>query len=130
MQVFADGSLDLLRPIHHAWRGAAELDKVLSNFLSIKHCVKTCNLIDAHRWNATNCSYLVHGGHGQKVPALALSEVQKRDDGRLRIIRRVLAKDDLHYLVILGGKIKGTIRGIVRVIRSVLHKRECEGWVE
>lgn len=47
--MFLDRVLDFFGATDHAWRGAAELDKVFAYLRAIKHCVERRHFVHADR---------------------------------------------------------------------------------
>jgi hypothetical protein len=89
----------------------AKLNKELPNRVAVIHCVKSSNLVDAHRGHLEQAGDLVHDTDAGEA-VLALAQVQQGHDGGLFVLRRVAGDNLFDELVVLFGELEGD-RGVV-----------------
>lgn len=86
----------------------------------VVHGVESGDLIDAHRGDLDHLGDGVHDR--QAGPAkLTLAKVQKRHDGSLLVLGRVLGHDLLCTLHVFGGKLKLDVGIVVRGVAVLLQ---------
>jgi hypothetical protein len=72
--MFLAGLYDFLRASELAGRGPAYLQMELTHAFSIKHGVEGGHFVDVHFIDLCDFSYFPHGGEGEEVIVLFLSE--------------------------------------------------------
>ena len=83
----------------------ANLDKVFSYRLSVVHGIKGRDFVNSHGRHFQQTSNLVHDANAGKS-VLALSEVEKRHDGSLLVLRRVALEDLIDDFFVLCAELE------------------------
>lgn len=69
--------------------------------IPVKHRIEGSDLVHAHRRHLKYCRHMVHRTDARPSIILPLSEIQKRNNGGLLILRRVFGNDRLGTLHVL-----------------------------
>ena len=105
----------------HAWGCPADLEVVLANFSAVEHRVEAGNFVDLHRGHIEDLCSFVHGGQGQKVVVLLLSDEEHRNDCRRLVIVGVPGQELLDGSVRLLSKFEWSL---IQVVFSVSMVRK------
>lgn len=100
---------------------SADLHEVLAHWFPVKHRVEGCDLVDTHRGHLQDPCDLVHDTDAGEA-MLALSQVQKRHDSGLLILRGVALKDLIDESEVLLIELERD-RGVVVRLVSMLEEQ-------
>lgn len=79
-KVTTDSVKDIGRPTKHARRRGADLDEVLTYWLTVEHRVEGCYFIHAHGRHLQKLRNIIHYADTCPALVLTLSKVKERDD--------------------------------------------------
>lgn len=83
----------------------ADLDKVFAYRLSVVHGIKGRDFVNSHRRHFQQTSNLVHDADASES-MLTLSEVEKRHDSSLLVLRRVALEDLIDDFFVLCAELE------------------------
>lgn len=73
----------------------ADLQVISPNRITVVHCVKSGDFVNAHRWHLEDARNLIHDADTCPAVVLALTEIQQWHDGGFLVLAWVSGEDFL-----------------------------------